>query len=69
MEQTEKRRGRPPLGDRGLSVRFNIRVSREIEAMLEQAEELWPECADRADVVRRVLVDGLRANGIEAQRG
>lgn len=61
--------GRPSLGEKGLVVRFNIRISQEIDEMLRQAEELWPECTDRADVVRRLIVEGLRANGIERHRG
>lgn len=65
MEKPQKPRvGRPPLGDKALSTRFNIRISARTSQRLDMASELLPACVDHAEVVRHVLEAGLDALGV-----
>lgn len=65
MMRVEKpRRGRPPLGDAGMRERIVVRMSRDLLHAIDVYRTERGDGVDRAQIVRELVVEGLRARGI-----
>lgn len=64
MMQTKSRRGRPPLGDAGMRERIVVRVPRDLLYVIDLYRAERGDGVDRAQVVRELVVEGLRARGL-----
>ncbi|HXF89579.1 MAG TPA: hypothetical protein VNK48_14585 [Xanthobacteraceae bacterium] len=60
MSQNAKR-GRPPKGEEAMYARINIRVPRAMMAEIERLANERMDRPDKADIVRMLLAEAIRA--------
>ena len=59
----EPRLGRPPKDDEAMLARINIRVPQKVMRAIERVRDKREDGAETAQVIREVLVRGLKSMG------
>ena len=60
---TEPRLGRPPKDDEAMLARINIRVPQKVMRAIESVRDKREDGAETAQVIREVIVRGLKSMG------